>query len=505
MPEPRLVPPLKVFVSYSHRDETLCDRFLVHLSQLKRDRLIEPWHDRRITAGDEWAGVIDANLNGAHIIILLVSADFLASDYCNDVEMECALERSDKGEARVVSIILRPCDWETSRFARLQALPKGGKPVVDWKTEDDGLLDAVKGVRQLVNELCAPSTTYAPAGVPAFQTTVRHHPLRWVAGLVFAAALLASLWLWSGSRRYRKQGTDLLNVGLYADAKQALQRAKELNPLDHTAGCGLVTIELNAIRSSREKFDQRLKEASQEFPNCAYLKVLTGDRKYEQGDRNGAQAEYLEATRLEPLLAEAYFDMGRILEVEGDPDSALKQYQRAAELSPETSRYHNNLADVYFRLGNYEQAIDEYGRVAEFPLAALEAARIYRLQGKLNDALGREEDAIRWLKEPSVQDAEAQRAWAVDDRADEQVRLARLDEKECYAELEQTVTTFLIKDDEANAATELAATLRKCDSRGEELKRILSWELHRLGSEVPGLTQRSDAFAAKFLTTSNPG
>ena len=94
MPKPRLVPPLKLFLSYSHRDEKLCERFLVHLSQLKREGLIEAWNDRRITAGTEWAGAIDENLNSAHIIILLVSADFLASDYCNDKEMARAWKHS---------------------------------------------------------------------------------------------------------------------------------------------------------------------------------------------------------------------------------------------------------------------------------------------------------------------------------------------------------------------------------------------------------------------------
>ena len=96
MPETSLVPPLRVFLSYSHRDEELCERFLVHLSQLKREGLIAPWSDRLIAAGTDWAGAIDENLNSAHVIILLVSPDFLASDYCNDVEMDRAMERDQK-------------------------------------------------------------------------------------------------------------------------------------------------------------------------------------------------------------------------------------------------------------------------------------------------------------------------------------------------------------------------------------------------------------------------
>ena len=498
MPEPRLVPPLRLFLSYSHRDEELCERFLVHLSQLQRDGLIEAWHDRRITASTEWGDAIDDHLNSAHIIILLVSADFLASDYCNDIEMTRALELSQKGEARVVAVILKPCDWETSRFARLQALPKGGKPVVDWRTEDHGFLDAVKGLRQLIIELCG----RGPVRVQVLQATIRRHPWRWVGGLVLTAALLASSWLWSSSQRYLKQGTDLLNLGLYPDAQAALQRAKTLNPLSREAACGLEAIQLDAMRSNGARFEQRLNEANREYPSCAYLRMLTGDQKYRAGDRKGALADYQEAVKREPRLAEAYFDMGVILTGE-DPDLALKQYQKAAQLSPGTPRYHSNLADLYFRLSDYDEAIEEYGQVIEFPLSALEAAKIYRLQGKLDDALGREEDAIRWLKKPSEQSAEGQNAWTFDISPTLKVRLGPIAEKECYAELELAMTRFLHGDEgQAGAVT---AAFGKCSSRQHELKDILRSELHRVGSEVPRLTQRSDEFVGKFLASSNSG
>ncbi len=499
MPKPRLVPPLKLFLSYSHRDEKLCERFLVHLSQLKREGLIEAWNDRRITAGTEWAGAIDENLNSAHIIILLVSADFLASDYCNDKEMARALERSEHGEARVVPVILEPSDWETSRFASLQALPKGGKPVVDWKTEDHGFVDAVKGLRRLIVELCGPG----PVQVRVLQTAVRRHPMRWVGGLFVAAALLVGGWLWSSSQRSLRQGTDLLNVGLYAEAKPALQRAKTLNPFSRAAKCGWEAIELNAIRLDRVQFEQRLNEADRQYPRCAYLKVLTGDQKYRQGDRGGAFADYEEAVKREPRLAEAFFDMGRILDLESNPDSALEQYQRAAQLSPGTPRYHNNLADLYFRQGDYDKALEEYGKVEKFPLSALEASKIYRLQDKLDVARGREEDAIRWLQEPSVRTAEGQNAWAFEVSATQQVRLGLIDEKACYAELELAVTKFL-QGDEGQAASAVPAALGKCSSRQTELKDILKWELHHLGSEVPRLTQSADKFAGRFLGPSNP-
>lgn len=296
----------------------------------------------------------------------------------------------------------------------------------------------------------------------------------------------------------------MLNVGRYADARSALLESKRLNPLSRAAGCGLAAVELDAIRSDRVTFEQRLGEANHQYPHCAYLKVLSGDQKYLIGDREGALAEYQKAVQRDPGLAEAYFDTGRIRDLEGDPDGALEPYQKAAALSPATPAYHNNLADLYFRRQEYDKALGEYGQVTNFPLSALEAAKIYRLQNKLTDAAGREEDAVQWLKDPSMQLAEQQRAWAFEVSPTQQVRLVLLDEKLCYAELELAMTQFLQGDD-SEATSMVPAALGKsgsCRSRRTELTGILRWELHRLGSEVPRLAKGSEEFAANYLGTS---
>src|SRR4051812_25942213 len=96
-----------VFFSYSHADEALRDELEKHLKILQRQGIIEMWHDRRIGAGSELHGEIDENLNSADIILLLVSADFLNSDYCHDVEMKQAIKRHNNGEAIVIPVILR--------------------------------------------------------------------------------------------------------------------------------------------------------------------------------------------------------------------------------------------------------------------------------------------------------------------------------------------------------------------------------------------------------------
>jgi hypothetical protein len=145
-----------LFFSYSHRDETLRDELETHLTVLKRQGIITTWHDRRIGAGKEIDKEISHYLEEAEIILLLVSPDFLASDYCYNVEMTRALERHRCGEARVIPVILRPCDWHNAFFGTLMAVPKDGKPVTKYPNQDEAFLEVVGAIRAAANELCSP-------------------------------------------------------------------------------------------------------------------------------------------------------------------------------------------------------------------------------------------------------------------------------------------------------------------------------------------------------------
>jgi hypothetical protein len=115
----------RIFFSYSHVDEALRDRLERGLAMLHHEGLIESWHDRRIIAGDELDPAID--LEKADVILLLVSPDFLASRYCFGIELRRAMERHKARTARVIPVILRPCEWNRAPFADLLAAPKDGK------------------------------------------------------------------------------------------------------------------------------------------------------------------------------------------------------------------------------------------------------------------------------------------------------------------------------------------------------------------------------------------
>jgi hypothetical protein len=145
--------PVVVFYSYCHRDERLRDRLAKHLAILRRSGVIAEWYDREIGAGEEWRNAIDDHLNSADIILLLVSADFIASDYCWDKEVALALDRHTSGAARVIPIIVQPVDWTGAPFGRLQALPKDGKAVTLWSNREKAWDQIAKAISKVAQEL----------------------------------------------------------------------------------------------------------------------------------------------------------------------------------------------------------------------------------------------------------------------------------------------------------------------------------------------------------------
>jgi hypothetical protein len=142
--------------SYSHADETYKEKLDTYLASLRRERLIEVWQDRHSLPGSDFEKDIAHALEQAEIIILLVSANFIASEYCWHKEMKRAVQRHENGSARVVPVIIKPSpDWRTAPFGRLKALPKEGRAVSIWKNEDLAWVDVAGGIRQLVTAILA--------------------------------------------------------------------------------------------------------------------------------------------------------------------------------------------------------------------------------------------------------------------------------------------------------------------------------------------------------------
>lgn len=142
-----------VFFSYSHKDETLRDELEAHLGLLRNQGLIEHWHDRRILAGEELDPAILHKLERADVILLLISSDFISSWYCYSREMGRAMERHHAGEARVIPVILRHCDWKSAPFGKLMAAPRDGRAVASWPDRDEAFTDVALQIRRAIEGL----------------------------------------------------------------------------------------------------------------------------------------------------------------------------------------------------------------------------------------------------------------------------------------------------------------------------------------------------------------
>jgi hypothetical protein len=173
-------PAVEVVLSYAHKDQELCDEFREHLSGLRRVKIINDWHDRQIDAGRDWAARIDERLERADVVLLLVSSSFLSSDYCQDVEVRRAMERHRAGEAIVVPIVLRDCDWSDTPFGHLNKLPRHSRAVTLAPDRDEALAEITRELKAIIQRRWADVTTHSsdrePIPVPN-ESAARHQAL----------------------------------------------------------------------------------------------------------------------------------------------------------------------------------------------------------------------------------------------------------------------------------------------------------------------------------------
>jgi tetratricopeptide (TPR) repeat protein len=147
---------VEVFCSYAREDEEWLRKLETHLSLLKRQGLLSFWHNRLLAPGTDWAHSIDTHLETSAVILLLISSDFLASDYCYELEMQRALQRHEANLARVIPIIVRPCDWQSALFGKLQMLPRNGRPLTSWDDPDEALYEVALSIRSTLEDHSRP-------------------------------------------------------------------------------------------------------------------------------------------------------------------------------------------------------------------------------------------------------------------------------------------------------------------------------------------------------------
>jgi tetratricopeptide (TPR) repeat protein len=206
--------PLRIFCCYARADQAYLLALRNHLMPLQRTGLLTTHADIDISPGENWQQKIRSYLNTAHIILLLVSPDFLASDYCWSSEMTRALERHNEGSAYVIPLILRSCYWANMPFSTIQALPTNTQPITTWPNQDDAFLDVVNGIRRAIENLLSGAGSHQ-IQTPFPPTQPARSKEHWVA-----------------------EGAKLFDEERYADALMAYEQAIGLDPADTRAYMG---------------------------------------------------------------------------------------------------------------------------------------------------------------------------------------------------------------------------------------------------------------------------
>lgn len=147
----------KAFISYSHADEKVKDKLIVHLATLRREGAIDTWQDQEIPAGANLNQTISTALDSSAIFIAIVSPDYLHSNYCYEKEFQQALELLAAGKMIIVPIIAEPCDWLNSPFCEMKAVPKDGKPISEWTNDNAAYLNVISELRRVLDGLKIPA------------------------------------------------------------------------------------------------------------------------------------------------------------------------------------------------------------------------------------------------------------------------------------------------------------------------------------------------------------
>jgi Flp pilus assembly protein TadD len=355
MPEgtPRVI---HVFYCYAREDKAFRDQLDRHLSNLRRQKQITTWYDREISPGTDWEQEIDIHLSTAHLILLLVSPDFMDSDYCYGIEMKKALERHERGTARVVPIILRPVDWEDAPFSHLQVLPTDALPIASWRDRDEAFADVARYIRKTVKELQVKTKQeWLKEGIDLLRLNRYEEALT-----AFEQAIHLDP---NYALAYIMKGWTLNNLKLYEEALAAYDQAIRLDPNYAVT----YNNKGNALRNLKlyEKALIAYEQAIRLDPNytAAYNNkgnALRNLKRYEE-----ALTAYEQAIRLNPNYAEVYINKGIALDELNRYKEALSAYEQAIRLNPDYALAYINKGKVLEKLGKRREALQAYVRARE--------------------------------------------------------------------------------------------------------------------------------------------
>ena len=443
---------VRAFISYAHVDAALLKDLTAHLSALKHEGLVDAWDDRQILAGDAWADEIDTRLNAADVILLLVTADFINSEYCYGKELTRALERNadPKDRAIVIPIILRKCDWESTPFAKLQALPAGARPMSEWKTADDYYTAVTKGLRQRLQRVIDPDSTWmSRVGRKLRDPLWWQQPRVWVGmlGALVLAGAAAGMYVQGAARADRQVATALQHMrsGRHQDAVneaepacQAWVRRDACFVLDK-ANLG-VMLERGGL--TLEQFAARvdaLKARRPDDPDLMFFSAQLALRENQPARHPQAHADIARAIELTGgRFPEAHFYQANLAMMAGRHADALPLLDRALDPAVNTvapPHYLNARAYARAQTGDVKGALQDYEQSAELGniLSRIELAELLWTLSEFDRASDQLLAASRALAEAGPLEGRNALPWAFETQAGPVVLLKQVQEKRCFA------------------------------------------------------------------------
>ena len=351
---------IEIFCCYAREDQDLMKKLRTHLMPLQRRSLIKLWSDIDINAGDEWEEEIQKHLDTAHMILLLVSPDFMASDYCYSTEMERALQRHEKQEARVIPIILRPTAWKGAPFDKIQVLPANARPVTDarsWISIDEALNDVTEKIGPIVTELLLPL--------------------------------------------YIDEAQQLVKNGRQEDALAIYERALRLEPeyVPALYGKGATLFLLKRYEESVSAYDRAIQTSAHPDARYHYGKA-SALRKLERYEES--LAAYDEAIRLNSRRKRVYKEKAELLLELEHFQEVLEIYGQLIRLDPENAEYYVLKGDILLNLKDYERALEAYNQAIYRDPDESSGKPLYSKKGEILHRLGRFEEAVTIYKQAIV-------------------------------------------------------------------------------------------------------
>jgi tetratricopeptide (TPR) repeat protein len=312
---------IHLFYCYAREDKLLRDELEKHLSWLKRRYQLQNWHDREILPGEEWEQAIDEHLNSAHIILLLISPDFMASDYCLGREMQRALERHKAGTCRVIPILLRPTYWQGAPFSALQMLPTDARPITRWQDRDEAFQDVVTEISRTIEKLSSREKWLEEAET--------HYDLERYGEAL--AALEEAIKLDPGyARAWYNKSLALHVLARYEEALAACEQLIRLEP-----GNAKAYYQKGYVLNSLNRYEEALQVLEQ---------ALCLDLKY----------------------AAAWTSKGYVLNNMGRYEEALVAFEAGILLDLSDEKAYDGMGVALYNLRRYEEAERAFGKACQF-------------------------------------------------------------------------------------------------------------------------------------------